>query len=147
MWCGGRECSCPAMSKGMPGAPQNRKEQRRILWNSTGGTSLLMLLSDLQHPELLKNKCLLFKATLFMEASLVTQMVKRLPAMRETWVWSLGQEDPLEKEIATHFSIIAWKIPWTEKLGRLQSMGLQRIGHDWATSHTCWWQFVLAATG
>ena len=65
-----------------------------------------------------------------MEASLVTQTVKHLPAMWETWVRSLGEEDPLEKEIATHFSILAWKIQWTEKLGGLQSMGLQRVGQE-----------------
>ena len=63
-------------------------------------------------------------------ASLVAQRLKRLPAMRETWVRSLGREDPLEKEMATHSSILAWKIPWTEKPGRLQSMGLQRVRHD-----------------
>ena len=57
-------------------------------------------------------------------------MVKRLPAMQGTWVQSLGQEDPLEKEMATHSSILAWKIPWTEEPGRLQSLGLQRVGHD-----------------
>ena len=57
-------------------------------------------------------------------------MVKCLVAMQETWVRSLGQEDPLEKEMATYSSTLAWKIPWTEKPGRLQSMGLQRIGHD-----------------
>ena len=57
-------------------------------------------------------------------------MVKRLSTMRETWVRPLGQEDPLEKEVAIHSSTIAWKIPWTEKLGRLQSMGSQRVGHD-----------------
>ena len=57
-----------------------------------------------------------------------------LPAMRETQLWSLGREDPLEKEMATHSSILAWKIPWTEKPGRLQSMGSQRVGHDWVTS-------------
>ena len=61
--------------------------------------------------------------------SLVAQMVKRLPTMRETWVQSLGGEDPLEKEMATHSSTVAWKIPW-EKPGRLQSMGSQRIGHN-----------------
>ena len=54
--------------------------------------------------------------------------------MRETWFQSLGQEDPLEKEMATHSSILAWRIPWTEEPGRLQSMGSQRVGHDWATS-------------
>ena len=63
-------------------------------------------------------------------ASLVAQKVKRLPEMRETWVQSLGQEDPLEKEIATHSSTLAWKIPCTETPGRLQFMGSQRVGHD-----------------
>ena len=58
------------------------------------------------------------------------QMAKNLPAMPETWVQSLGKEDPLEKEMATHSSILAWRIPWTEKPGRPQSMGLQRVGHD-----------------
>ena len=62
--------------------------------------------------------------------SLASQMIKRLSTMRETWVQSLGQEDPLEKEMAIHFSTIAWKIPWTEEPGRLQSMGSQRVGHD-----------------
>ena len=61
-------------------------------------------------------------------------MVKRLPTMWETRVRSLGWEDPLEKEMATHSSILAWKIPWTEEPGRLQSMGLKRVRHDWATS-------------
>ena len=56
--------------------------------------------------------------------------------MRETWVWSLGWEDPLEREMVTHSSILAWKIPWTEKPGRLQSTGSQRVRHDWATSLT-----------
>ena len=64
------------------------------------------------------------------EASLVAQTVKCLPAMRQTRVQSLGWEDPLEKEMATHSSTLAWKIPWTEEPGRLQSMGLQRVGHD-----------------
>ena len=71
-------------------------------------------------------------------ASLVAQRVKRLPAMQETWVWSMGQEDPLEKEMAPHSSTLAWKIPWTEEPGRLRSMQLRRVGHDWATSvFTC----------
>ena len=64
------------------------------------------------------------------ESSLVTHMVKSLPAVWETWVQSLGQEDPLEEEMATHSSILAWKIPWTEEPGRLQSMGSKRVGHD-----------------
>ena len=63
-------------------------------------------------------------------ASLVSQMVKNLPAIQETQVRSLGQEDPLEKEMATHSSILAWKIPWVEEPGGLQSMGSQRVEHD-----------------
>ena len=62
--------------------------------------------------------------------SLVAQMVRNLPPMQETWVWSLGQEDPLEKEVATHSTVLPWEIPWTEKPRVLQSMGLQRVGHD-----------------
>ena len=54
--------------------------------------------------------------------------------MQETQVWSLGQEDPLEKGMATHSSILDWRIPWTEVPGRLQSMGLQKVGHGWATN-------------
>ena len=65
-----------------------------------------------------------------MNSSLVAQVVKYLPAMRETWVQSLGREDPLEKEMATHSSILAWRIPWTEEPGGLQSTGSQRVGHD-----------------
>ena len=61
-------------------------------------------------------------------------MVKHLPAMQETQVQSLGWEDPLEKEMATHSSTLVWKTPWTEGPDRLQFMELQRVGHDWATS-------------
>ena len=60
----------------------------------------------------------------------MAQRVKRLPAVQETWVRFLGQEDTLEKEMAARSSTLAWKIPWTEKPGRLQSMGSQRVGHD-----------------
>ena len=67
-------------------------------------------------------------------ASLVAQTVKHLPVMQETQVQFLGQEDTLEKETAIHSSTLAWKIPWTEEPDRLQSMGSQRVGHDWATS-------------
>ena len=66
----------------------------------------------------------------FHRASLVAQRLKHLPAVRETWVRSLGQEDPLEKEMATHSSTIAWEIPWTEEPGGLQSTGSQRVGHN-----------------
>ena len=68
-------------------------------------------------------------STMFM-GFLVAQMVKCLPAMWETWVRFLGWEDPLEKEMATHSSILAWKILWMEEPGRLQSMGSQRVRHD-----------------
>ena len=67
---------------------------------------------------------------MFKWTSLVAQMVKRLPTMQETRVQSLGREDLLEKEMATHCSILAWKIPWTEEPVGLQSMGSQRVGHD-----------------
>ena len=70
-------------------------------------------------------------------ASLVARMVKSLLAMRETWVRSQHQEDPLEKGMATHFSIPAWRIPWTEEPWGLQSVGSQRVGHNWAiNTHT-----------
>ena len=68
----------------------------------------------------------------------VAQTVKNLPAMQETSVRSLDWEDPLEKETATHSSILAWRIPWTEKPDRLQSMGLERAGHNWVTFTQRW---------
>ena len=68
-------------------------------------------------------------------SALVAQMVKNLSAMWETQVWSLGQEEPQEKEMATHSSILAWKIPQTEEPDGLQSMGSQRVRHDWGTEH------------
>ena len=68
------------------------------------------------------------------KTSLVAQTVKRLPTMPETQIQPLGLEDLLEKEMAIHSSILAWKIPWTKEPGRLQSMGSQKVGHDWATS-------------
>ena len=64
-------------------------------------------------------------------------MVKNLPAMQETQGRSLGQEEPLEKETATHASILAWEISWTEEPGELQSMGWQKVGHDLATKQQC----------
>ena len=63
----------------------------------------------------------------------MVQTVKNLPAMQEMWVQSLGQKDLLEKEMASYSSILAWEIPWTEQIGRLPSMGLQRVGHDLET--------------
>ena len=71
-------------------------------------------------------------------------MVKRLPIMQEIWIQSLGRKDLLEKEMATHSSILAWKIPWIEEPGTLQSMGLQKVGHDCATSLSLSIMFVKA---
>ena len=69
-------------------------------------------------------------------ASLVVQMVKNLPSLWETWVRSLGWEDSLEEGMETHSNILAWRIPWTEEPGGLQSVASQRVGHDWMTKHT-----------
>ena len=75
-----------------------------------------------------------FAIDIYLMTSLVAQIIKHLPTMKETRVQPLGREDLLEKEIATHSSILAWKIPWTEEPGRLQSMGSQRVIHNWVTS-------------
>ena len=77
-----------------------------------------------------KNPTQLAASLVNLGASLVAQMLKHLLAMQETQVQSLSQEDPLEKEMATCSSILAWRIPWTEEPGKLQFMGLQRVGHD-----------------
>ena len=78
-------------------------------------------------------------------ASLVAHMVKNLPTMWETWVRSLGWEDPLEKEMATHSSILAWKIPWTEELGGLLCIGSQRVKHDLSlhTRRPTWGKYLV----
>ena len=100
----------------------------------SGCVALGMALST---PGLRNSEPMLFQwLTCFCEANLwkwnspVAQMIKRLRTMRETRVQSLGQEDPLEKEMATHSSILSWKIPWTDDPGRLQSIGSQRVRHD-----------------
>ena len=71
-------------------------------------------------------------------ASFIAQWVKNLPALQETWVWFLGQEDPPEKEMTIHSSILAWKISWTEEPGRLQSLGSQRVRHNLAIKQLEW---------
>ena len=86
------------------------------------------------HDATLPSKDHIVKAMVF----LVAQMVKHSPGLLETWVWSLGLEDPLDKEMATHSSILVWRISWTEEPGGLQSMGLQRVIHDWATNTNIW---------
>ena len=77
----------------------------------------------------------LYISTCVLCTSLVAQTVKNLPAMQTTWVWPLGWEDPLEKGMATHSSILAWRIPWTEEPGDLQSMESQRFRHNWLTKY------------
>ena len=99
-----------------------------IFTHSVGGLSFL--LSFFCYAKGFQFDVVLFVYFCFCFSSLVAQMVKRLPTMRETRIQSLGREDLLEKEMATHSSILAWKIPWTEEPGRLQSMGSQRVGHD-----------------
>ena len=84
-----------------------------------------------------------FFICIFLIICLVAQRLKRLSAMRETRVQSLGWEDPLEKEMATYSSTLAWRIPWTEEPGRLQSVGLLRVGHNWATSLSLYTLTVL----
>ena len=76
---------------------------------------------------------LLYNILSYFKGFLGGAVVKNLPTMQETGIQSLGWEDPLEKEMATHSSILAWEIPWTEETGRLQSMGSQRVGHDLTT--------------
>ena len=83
-----------------------------------------------------RQACFLKEYRMYRGTSLVAQMVKNLPAVQETRVWSLGQEDPLEKGMATHSSILAWRIPWTEEPGQLWSLKSQRVGHDWVTNTT-----------
>ena len=88
------------------------------------------------------NSILQVKSTRVLLSTYVAQMVKHLSTMREIRVWALGWEDPLEKEMAIHSSTIAWKIPWTEEPGRLQSMRSQRVRHDWATSFSFSLSFI-----
>ena len=96
-------------------------------------------ISFLLHPTLSCANCAGFRG----------QSLKRLPAMWETWVRSLGWQDPLQKEMAAHSSILAWRIPWMEEPGGIQSTGSQRVGHNWATSlhFQMWLGFVLPWQG
>ena len=101
-------------------------------WFPLGLTGLISLLS--KGFSRVFSSTTLWKHQLFGTMPSLAQRLKRLPAVQETWVWSLGGEDTLVKEMATHSSILAWRIPWMEEPGRLQSTGLQRVGHNWATS-------------
>ena len=101
------------------------------VWFQTFALTLMLIICKLYYPDDLQRGPLTEAAS---SATLWTaaQTVKNLPAMRETWVRSLGREDPLEEGTATHSSILSWRIPRTEEPGGLQSIGSQRIGHDWA---------------
>ena len=101
-------------------------------WPTTGGLGLLTQIHSSVYPPKLHSMCIFFLIhKIYSEcwASLMAQMVKKLPEMQETLVQSLGWEDSLEKEIATHSSILAWRIPWTEEPGGLQSMESQSVRH------------------
>ena len=95
-------------------------------WGNSGNSLRLYFFGDLKSLQMVTAAMKLKDA--YSLASLVAQMVKRLSAMRETWVRSLGREDPLEKEMATHSSTLAWRIPWREELDGLR--GSQRVGHN-----------------
>ena len=123
-----------------------------LFWNSLAFSTIHQMLANwsLVPPPFLKPSLSIWKFTVHVllkpglenfehyftsvSSTLVAQRLKSLPPMRETRVRSLGREDPLEKEIAIHSSILAWRIPWMEKPSRLQSTGSQRVWHDWATS-------------
>ena len=117
----------------------------RILWTEKPGEPPAMGSERVGHDWatnthyccIYKRHCIFHKYFKCQRTSLVAQMVKHLPTIQETRVQSLGEEDPLENEMAPHSSTLAWKIPWTEEPGRLQPMGSQRVGHDWATSLMC----------
>ena len=109
------------------------EERKRGIGYSEGGPEAIKLQKcRSQKPGEPENLGCCFKIN---RASLMAQMRKNLSAMQETWVRSLGQENPLEKGMATHSNILVWRIPWTEESGGLQSMGSWRVGHDW-TSNT-----------
>ena len=124
-------------------SPWGRKESDTTEWlnwtascRTGNGEAKSQRLRSFTPQFMLKNLTSWSWSTVTGRTSLVAQTVKHLPTMWETQVWSLGQEDPLEKEMATNSSTLAWKIPWMEEHDRLQSMGLQRVRHDWATSLT-----------
>ena len=94
----------------------------------------LILKSQLKILIYLLKIIVIYLCKLVLRASFVAHMVKNLPTMKKTQVWSLDQKDPLEEEMATHSSLLAWRIPWTEESGWLQSMGSQRMRHDWVTN-------------
>ena len=103
----------------------------RVNMLCNGGSNDGILTFYVGDPGLIPRQCMPLAARHFtFWASLVAQMVKNLPVMKENWVQSLGREDPLEKGMATHSSILTWEIPWAEEPGWLQCMGSQRVAHE-----------------
>ena len=116
-------------------------EKKRLIPSSNNLHSKGILNTKLHHQHPLQYLNMLFTHQSSVETLLgiflVVQLVKNPTAMQETWVWSLGWEDPLEEDKATHSSILAWRISWTEDPGGLQSLGPQRVRHNyWETEHT-----------
>ena len=111
------------------------KLKRKIIDSGHKGNSASNNAQKINHS--IWQKCTFDSHPVSRRASLVAQRLKRLPAMQETRVWSLGREDPLEKEMATHSSTHAWEIPWTDEPSGLQSTGPQRVRHNWVTSLHC----------
>ena len=115
-------------------APHSSTLAWKIPWTEESGRLQSTWSQRVGHDWVTSLHCLSSRFMSTVWTSLVAQTVKHLSTMWETRVRALGWEDPLEKEMAIHFSTIAWEIPWTEEPGRLQSMGLQRVRHDWVTS-------------
>ena len=126
------QCRRPGFNPWVGKIPSRRKWHPTpvLLPGKSHGQRSLGGYSPQGHKELDTTDRLHFHFLAPQRASLVAQLVKNLPAMWETWVRSLGWEDPLEKGKATHSSILAWRTPWTEEPGRVQSMGSQRVEHD-----------------
>ena len=135
--------------------PENKLAQEReircteyLLWARMRTMHIFLFISSSKQAYIIKGNCegwrgstaclgpqvIKDRAKIWIQFSLVAQTVKNLPAMQETWVQSLGWDDALEKGMATYSSILAWRIPWTEEPGRPQSMGSQRVGHNWPTN-------------
>ena len=130
-----RDCTCvPCIGKWILNHWTTREVWLYVYLSTSTTTSFLMASLCMVHSFHIQFICNFGSEFCPWRASLVAQRLKRLPAILETQVWSLSGEDPLEKEISTQSSIFAWKVPWTEEPGGLQSRGSQTVGYDWATN-------------